>query len=153
MTPGAAATDGPFRPRRGRVMPLVMAAAALLVCTGSALLLGRTREWGPVDQLALVGLGAAIAAFLLRYARICAVPDADGLTVRNLVLTRRVAWAEVVEVRFPQGAPWVSLDLVDDDELAVMAIQRADGAAGRAEAHRLAALVDRWRASGPHARQ
>jgi hypothetical protein len=130
-----------------------MATATLVVCAASALLLGRARQWGPADQLALVALGAAIAAFLLRYATIRAVPDARGLTVRNLVVTRRVAWADVVEVRFPDGAPWVSLELTDDDELAVMAIQRADGAAGRAEAHRLAALVAARRGSGPHAGQ
>lgn len=131
-------------------MPLVMATVALVVCVGSALLLGQAREWGPADQLALVALGAAIAAFLLRYATIRAVPDADGLTVRNLLLTRRVAWEDVRDVRFDDGAPWVSLDLADDDELAVMAIQRADGAGGRAEADRLAALVVR-RAGSPRA--
>lgn len=120
-----------------------MATVALVVCVGSALLLGQAREWGPADQLALVALGAAIAAFLLRYATIRAVPDAEGLTVRNLLLTRRVAWEDVLDVRFDDGAPWVSLDLADDDELAVMAIQRADGAGGRAEADRLAALVAR----------
>jgi hypothetical protein len=134
-------------------MPLVMATASVVVCVVSALLLGQTREWGPGDQLGLVALGVAIAGFLLRYATIRAVPDGEGLTVRNLVVTRRVAWADVVEVRFPDGAPWVSLDLTDDDELAVMAIQRADGAVGRAEARRLAGLVDRSRGSGPHAGQ
>ena len=60
---------------------------------------------------------------------------------------RDVGWDEVVEVRFPDGAPWVTLELDDTDELAVMAIQRADGQAGRDEAHRLARLVDRhWSA-------
>ncbi|WP_377642885.1 PH domain-containing protein [Oryzobacter terrae] len=142
------APDAPFRPRRGRVMPLVMAVVALTVCVVSAVLLGRGREWGPADQVALVGFGAAIAAFLLRYATIRAVPDADGLTVRNLVVTRRVSWAEVADVRFDDGAPWVTLDLVDDDELAVMAIQRADGESGRAEARRLGSLVARQRAGG-----
>jgi hypothetical protein len=93
-----------------------------------------------------VGFGAALAAFLLRYASIRAVPDDDGLTVRNLLLTRRIGWAEVVEVRFPEGAPWVTVELDDTDEVAVMAIQRADGEAARAEARRLAGLVARHRA-------
>jgi len=144
----AGAPDPPFRPRRGRVMPLVMAAVALTVCVVSALLLGQSRDWGPVDQVALVGFGAAIAGFLGRYATIRAVPDADGLTVRNLVVTRRVAWAEVADVRFDPGAPWVTIDLTDDDELAVMAIQRADGETARTEARRLGSLVARHRAGG-----
>ena len=58
------------------------------------------------------------------------MPDGAGLTVRNLMLTRTVTWDEVIEVRFPDGAPWVTLELDDGDELAVMAIQRADGQLG-----------------------
>jgi hypothetical protein len=57
-----------------------------------------------------------------------------------------VTWDEIVEVRFPDGAPWVSLELSDTDELAVMAIQRADGDDAKAQARRLAALVAQHRA-------
>ncbi len=138
----AAVPDAPFRPRRGRVLPLVMAAVAVVVCAVVALGMG-SAGWRVGDQLALVGLGLGLAAFLGRYASIRAVPDDVGLTVRNLMLTRRVAWDEVLEVRFPEGAPWVTLELDDTDEVAVMAIQRADGALARAEARRLAGIVAR----------
>jgi hypothetical protein len=141
VAPGA--PEAPFRPRRGRVLPLVMAAVAVVVCTVVALGMGAAGEWAVGDQLALVGLGLGIAAFLGRYASIRAVPDAAGLTVRNLMLTRRVTWDEVLEVRFPDGAPWVTLELDDTDELAVMAIQRADGQLARDEALRLARIVER----------
>ncbi len=145
VAPGA--PEAPFRPRRGRVLPLVMAAVAVVVCTVVALGMGAAGEWAVGDQLALVGLGLGIAAFLGRYASIRAVPDATGLTVRNLMLTRRVTWDEVLEVRFPDGAPWVTLELDDTDELAVMAIQRADGQLARDEALRLARIVERhWNA-------
>ncbi len=138
--------DAPFRPRRGRVLPLVMASVAVVVCTVVAIGMG-AGGWRVGDQLALIGLGLALAAFLGRYASIRAVPDATGLTVRNLMLTRTVTWDEVIEVRFPDGAPWVTLELDDSDELAVMAIQRADGQLGRDEALRLARIVDRhWNA-------
>ncbi len=138
--------DAPFRPRRGRVLPLVMASVAVVVCTVVAIGMG-AGGWRVGDQLALIGLGLALAAFLGRYASIRAVPDATGLTVRNLMLTRTVTWDEVIEVRFPDGAPWVTLELDDSDELAVMAIQRADGQFGRDEAMRLARIVDRhWNA-------
>jgi len=143
--PGALAPDAPFRPRRGRAMPLVMAVVALVVCAGVAVGMGASGQWGPGDQVSLVALGVALAAFLWRYASIRAVPDADGLTVRNLIVTRRVAWDEVVEVHFAEGAPWVTLELADDDELAVMAVQRADGPFARDEALRLARLVDHHR--------
>jgi Bacterial PH domain len=138
--------DAPFRPRRGRVLPLVLAGVAVVVCTVVAIGMG-AGGWRVGDQLALVGLGLALAAFLGRYASIKAVPDDAGITVRNLLLTRTVTWDEIIEVRFPDGAPWVTLELDDADELAVMAIQRADGRLGRDEAVRLARLVDRhWQA-------
>ncbi len=143
--PPAVARFAPFRPRRGRAVPLVMAAVALVVCAAVAVGMGRAGGWRLADQLALVGLGAAIAAFLLRYASIRAVPDDDGLTVRNLLVTRRVGWGEIVEVRFPDGAPWASVELDDTEELAVMAIQRVDGEVARSEAHRLAGLVSQHR--------
>ena len=138
----AAVPEAPFRPRRGRVLPLVMGAVAVLVCAVVAVGMG-SAGWRVGDQLALVALGVGLAAFLGRYASIRAVPDDVGLTVRNLMLTRRVGWDEVLEVRFPEGAPWVTLELDDTDEVAVMAIQRADGDLARAEARRLAAIVAR----------
>ena len=142
---GAPPLDAVFRPRRGRVLPLVMAGVALAVCATVAVAMGSIGVWRPGDQLALVGLGAALAAFLWRYASIRAVAGDSGLTVRNLVITRTVAWSEIVEVRFPEGAPWVTLELDDTDELAVMAIQRADGEEARAQARRLAEVVGRHR--------
>ena len=141
--------EAPFRPRRGRVLPLVMAGVAVVVCTVVAIGMGAGGVWQVGDQLALVGLGLALAAFLGRYASIKAVPDDAGLTVRNLMLTRTVTWDEIIEVRFPDGAPWVTVELDDGDELAVMAIQRADGQVARDEALRLARMVDRrWEARG-----
>ncbi len=146
-SPAPAGPDAPFRPRRGRILPLVMASVAVVVCTVVAIGMGATGQWRLGDQLALVGLGLALAAFLGRYASIKAVPDAVGLRVRNLMLTRTVTWDEILEVRFPDGAPWVTIELDDSDEVAVMAIQRADGQLGRDEAMRLARLVDRhWNA-------
>jgi Bacterial PH domain len=141
--PTPADAQAPFRPRRGRILPLILGSVAVVVCTIVAIGMGAAGEWQVGDQLALVGLGLGLAAFLGRYASIKAVPDGSGLMVRNLMLTRTVAWDEVIEVRFPDGAPWVTLELDDGDELAVMAIQRADGQLGRDEAMRLARIVDR----------
>jgi PH (Pleckstrin Homology) domain-containing protein len=79
---------------------------------------------------------------LWRFARLAAIPADDALVVRNLSGDRRLEWAEIVTVRFGGGEPWVTLDLADGETLAVMAIQRADGADAVAEARRLATLVD-----------
>jgi hypothetical protein len=61
--------------------------------------------------------------------------------VVNLLRTHDLEWAQVLRVGFSGGAPWVVLELTDTEEVAVMAIQRADGDHGRVEAARLAALV------------
>jgi hypothetical protein len=113
--------------------------------------MGALGSWTGPDQMMMLGLGVAIAAFLWRYASIRAVPGEEGLRVRNLLLTRTVAWDEILAVRFPEGDPWVTLELDDTDVLAVMAIQRVDGERGREEAVRLATLWTRRRSSPPPA--
>lgn len=141
-----------FRPRRGAVVARV-AALSLLAAFGALAVLipsGGPSGWDTVDRVLLVALGAAIAAFLWRYARLRAVPTPAGLRVVNLLRSRDLEWAEILRVGFSGGAPWVVLELTDTDEVPVMAIQRADGAFARAEAARLSALVEHHaRASGP----
>lgn len=148
MTPPAADVDAPFRPRRGRVVPLVVASTFVVVSTAVAVGMGLSGQWTAVDQAALVAFGLLVGGFIWRYAAIRAVPGPDGLLVRNLVLTTTVGWDEIVEVRFPDGDPWVTLELEDGEDLAVMAIQRVDGPRGRDEAARLARLVEAHRAPG-----
>lgn len=135
----------PFRPRLARLVTL---AIALLVLVLTGVLVAVMPGLGWLDRAGFVVVGLAIAWFCWRQASVVARPDDDGLTVRNLLLSRRLAWAEVVSVRFGQGRPWVQLDLADGDTLAVMAIQRADGEAAAREARRLATLVARHTARG-----
>ncbi len=130
----------PFRPRLARVVSLAVGALAVVL---TAVLLLALPEIGALDKAGFAGVALAIAWFCWRQADVQAVPDEEGLTVRNLVQRRRLAWAQIVSVRFGQGRPWVQLDLVDGDTLAVMGIQRADGRFAVHEARRLAALVAR----------
>jgi Bacterial PH domain len=133
-----------FRPRQGRRVAATMAVLSVLIFTGGALslpagpLLGGS---GVLDRLLLVCCGVALAASMWRFASIRAVPSTRGLVIRNLITTRTLEWAQIIRVQFGGGAPWVSLDLDDTDTVAVMAIQRADGAFGKGEAARLSALV------------
>ncbi len=136
--------DAPFRPRRGRAVAIAMGIIVLVVFIGVAVLIpgpAAGGSWAPLDRLLLVGVGLAIAALMWRYARIRAVPSAEGIQVCNLIVTRRLAWADIGSVRFPDGDPWVTLDLIDEDTVAVMAIQRADGELAQQEAQRLATLM------------
>ena len=122
-----------------------MSVLSVLVFTAGALSLPRVDPlvggWGALDRLMLISGGVAVAAFLWRFASIRAVPSKQGLVIRNLVTTRTLEWAQIIRVQFGGGAPWVSVDLDDTDIVAVMAIQKADGAFGQAEAARLSALV------------
>lgn len=139
---GASAAYAPFLARRGRRMALAMAVASVVVFALPLFVLpGPGQGWTVLSGGPFVAFGLLVAALLWRYATLSALPSPEGLVVRNLVLTRRLEWAEVVAVRFAGGDPWVTLDLSDGDTLAVMAIQKADGQRARAEAGRLAALV------------
>lgn len=132
-----------FRPRAARVVAWVLGGVTLAAMVAIAALLPQVApgRQSVLDRAGIVAFGLLVAWFLARQAGVRAVPDDDGVTVRNLVFTRRVTWAQIVSVRFGQGRPWVQLDLDDGDTLAVMGIQRADGAHAEAEARRLATLV------------
>ena len=108
-----------------------------------ALAIGLPERFQLIDRLTCTGIGVAVAAFMSRYATLHARPDAEGLWVRNLGAGQFVTWPELTAVRFSQGMPWVRLDLADGTDLAVMAIQRADGPRSVDEAQRLADLVGR----------
>ena len=127
-----------FRPRAARVVTFVLA-AVVLVLTG--LLMVMMPSLSPLDQVGFALVALLIVWFCWRQASVQVRVDADGVTVRNLIYTRRLEWAEIVSVRFGSGRPWVQLDLADGDTLAVMGIQRADGAYADAEARRLSTLV------------
>ena len=134
-----------FRPRRGRAVAMTMAALSVVIFTGFALLAPSPEEGGRFavgDRIMMVLLGLVIAAFLWRYTAIKAVPDERGIAVRNLLLSRRVEWDEVEAVRFHGGAAWPVLALHDGYEVAVMAVQKADGGSASGEATRLASLVE-----------
>jgi hypothetical protein len=142
-----------FRPRQGRRVALTMSALSIATFTGLALAMPwvdpQLGGWSVPDRLLLILCGVALAGGLWRFASIRAVPSTGGLMVRNLVTTRNLEWAQIVRVQFGGGAPWVSVDLDDTDTVAVMAIQRADGAFGEAEAARLSALVQVHSGSDP----
>lgn len=133
------ALHAPFRPRRG---PLVARVVGVLLLTGFVLLaVFVPGQFVWFDRAAFVVVGLAAALFMHRQATVRAVPSAEGLRVRNLAGERRVAWADIEDVRFGGGRPWVQLDLRDGDTVAVMGVQRADGPSADAEAERLATLV------------
>jgi hypothetical protein len=145
-SPARRAPYDTFRPVVGAWVARGTAVATVVVFGLIALLapmpLDQTPELHLLNRVAIALLGVVGAAFLWRYALIRAVPSPTGLRVRNLFATRELEWAEILRVGFSGGAPWAVLELTDTEELAVMAIQRADGRRADQEASRLAALIE-----------
>lgn len=133
-----------FRPRKSRFVSIGVAIALVVVFVIVAVRIphGGVTGWNTADSAAMVAFAVAIAAFLMRYAFVHATPTPEGLHVTNLIVSRDLDWAEIVNVQFGNGAPWLTLELSDTETLAVMAVQRSDGAFAEAEASRLAALVE-----------
>nr|WP_281497437.1 PH domain-containing protein [Ornithinimicrobium sp. F0845] len=118
-----------------------MSALAVVAALGATAVL-QPGGWALADRALVWLLALLLGAALWRFGMVRAVPGASGLKVVNLIHSRELEWAQILRVSFGGGSPWVVLELSDTEELAVMGIQRADGAFGRAEAARLAALVE-----------
>ncbi|WP_462417662.1 PH domain-containing protein [Kytococcus sp. Marseille-QA3725] len=140
----------PFVPRRGRWVAMASAVVLAVLFTVIAVAM---QDRGPGDRATTALVGIAMAVFLWRYALIRAVPDRKGMTVRNLFTTQRVEWQQVRGVAFSPGDPWARLQRTGGQEdLAVMAIQAADGRASHEEASRLAGIVQALGRSRPTGR-
>lgn len=118
------------RPQRLRRVCWASAAAIVLVFTGLALILRRSADHGVVfhtgDQVAMAGLGWLMAAGVLAFTRPRVEADERHIRIRNVVGSYDLPWEVVRSVRFDLNSPWVTLDLADDDQVAVMAVQAAD---------------------------
>lgn len=150
-TPSRPSPYATFRPRWGRLVAGILAITLVGACVMVAFAVtGAMASAG--NRTSLIAFGLLGAFLLWRLGSVYAAVDPDGITVRNFGGPRRLAWAEVVTVRFGPNEPWVRLDLSDGDTISVLAIQRADGARSAHEASRLASLVTaHGEATDPHA--
>ena len=129
-----------FRPRMLRTVGLILAplVTAAFIAASIAFTIIEWKGWRPaVDSVWMIGLGVALSL-------------ADGLFVRNIVLTRRYEWSQIVGVSYsePLGDSWANLSLSDGTTAAVMAIQAADGPRAAEAANRLRILVDEHTPTG-----
>jgi Bacterial PH domain len=119
------------RPVRLRRVAVGIAVVVVVLFVVVAVLLGHTSSegviFGPGDQVAMVLLGVLVAAGVLLLARPTVVADLDGVRVQNIFSTKDVPWEVVRAVSFPDGSPWAVLDLADDDQISVLAVQASDG--------------------------
>lgn len=127
-------SEQPFvvRPRR-LLLSCRLAAALVLVTFGVlALLLPRGEAGGAdvalADQIAFFGIGMLLAWATLQFTRVRVTADVHGVAIRNYVGEKVLPWAIVAAVRLDSGSPWATLDLHDDDTVALLAVQANDGA-------------------------
>ncbi|MFB7994837.1 PH domain-containing protein [Streptomyces sp. NPDC056002] len=111
-----------FRPTRTRAVLLGLGGAMFVTLTVIALMLGGLN---PGDRLSFIFTGALLVGALVLLARPKVVADDEGVTVVNIARSRRLAWAEIVQVTLRPGDPWVFLNLSDGTSLAAMGIQPA----------------------------
>lgn len=97
----------------------------------------------PFQRGTVVAFGLLAAAVIHALARSRVDAGVDGLVVVNGYRRHTYAWEQVVAVRMPPGAPWVTLDLNDGTTASAMGIQGSDGARARRAVRELRALVDR----------
>ncbi|RST16938.1 PH domain-containing protein [Streptomyces sp. WAC05374] len=113
-----------FRPTRTRVVLLSVGAVMFAVITAVALML---EKLGPGERASFVFVAALFFAVLALLSRPKVVADDEGVTVVNLTRTRRLAWAEILQVNLREGDPWVFLDLSDGTSMPALGIQPGIG--------------------------
>lgn len=134
-----------WRPLGTRFAAWFLYGALLLISGASWVLLGedirsRIHPASGVIVLILYAMGGAVVFALAR----CRVDATEqGLVVINGYRRRELAWAQVLGITMPVGAPWAVLDLADGTSVSVIAIQASDGPRARDAVHDIRALIDR----------
>jgi hypothetical protein len=121
-----------YRPRRIRWVAGASAIAVVVLFTAISFSLkgssgfdnSGTFERG--DQTAMIGLGILIALGIMALCRPRVSADSTGIKIRNVVGGYDLPWAVVRAVRFDRNSPWATLDLYDDEQVSVLALQAAD---------------------------
>lgn len=123
-------TDYEARPRRIRFVAIAGAIFFVAVFTVIALLLKKSSTgvfFKTSDQLAMIGIGIALAAATLVIMRPSVKADDNGIDVRNLLGWQHYDWELVRSISFPDKAWWARVELPDYEYVPVMAIQAFDG--------------------------
>ena len=132
-----------WRPLGPRIVGVILGVGVLVLYAASWYTFpAETREKFTLFQICtiffLTGLGATC---LYALGRSRAVARRDGLLVVNGFRSRTLVWQQILAVRMPPGAPWVTLDLSDGTTLSVMAIQSSDGGRSQVAVRQLRALA------------
>ncbi|WP_229072418.1 PH domain-containing protein [Actinoplanes sp. DH11] len=122
-----------YRPKKIRVVAIPVAVSVALLftvlsfgLTGSAGFQNQNATFQRGDQLAMIGLGILIGLGVLAFCRPRVVADERGIRVRNVIGGYDLPWEVVRAVRFDRNSAWAQLELHDDEQVAVHALQAVD---------------------------
>jgi len=140
---GPSPADFEVRPQRVRRVAAAAAVVIVVVFTAVATLLTGDSTgvyFRPADQVAMILFGLMLAGAVLLLTRPRVRVGVHGVAVRNVLGEQSFPWPLVREVSFPKDASWARLELPDDEYVAIMAIQAADGDRAVQAINRLRAL-------------
>ena len=122
-----------YRPFGARIVAVAagVALSAVMAALWVALPADVRSSFTWLQTATLLLFWAAVIAVLFGIARTRVVSDGFGISVLNGYRRHRLAWAQVVSISLPRGAPWALIDETDGSVLAVMALQGADGERAR----------------------
>ena len=115
-----------YRPKRIRWVAGCLAAAVVVLFTAISFGLRgsagfeNSGQFRRGDQAAMIGLG------ILAFTRPRVFADEDGIKIRNVVGGYELPWSVVRAVRFDRHSAWATLELSDDEQVSLHALQAAD---------------------------
>ncbi|GLY07528.1 MULTISPECIES: PH domain-containing protein [Actinoplanes] len=122
-----------YRPKKIRWVAGPMAAAVVILftvlsfgLTGNAGFENSQATFQRGDQLAMIGVGILIGLGVLAFCRPRVAADAEGVHVRNVIGGYDLPWNVVAAVRFDRNSAWAHLELLNDDQVPVHALQAVD---------------------------
>lgn len=132
-----------YRPLGPRIMGITMGVCLLAISLAAWVSFGaETRAKFTIFQKGtLVAVGLLIASCLYALLRSRVIIERTGLVVVNGYKRHEYAWAQIVAVRMPRGAPWATVDLSDGTTMSLLAIQASDGDRARDATRQLKRLV------------
>ncbi|WP_395658697.1 PH domain-containing protein [Nocardioides sp.] len=133
-----------WRPFGVRLAGAVLGGGLLVVCAMTWFTFDQeTRDKFTVFQrLTLLAIGVGVFMLFHALVRSRVLATDEHLVVVNGYRRHDYDYAQVVAVRFPPGAPWVTLDLADGTTVAAMGIQGSDGSRARQAVRELRTVVE-----------
>jgi hypothetical protein len=134
-----------WRPFGVRLAGTVVGLGLLAVCVATWIGFDEETQarFTVLQRLTLIGFGLLAFALWFALVRSRVVAEPEQLVVVNGYRRRQFAWAQVVGVHLPPGAPWVTLDLADGSTVSAMGIQGSDGSRAKQSVRELRATVER----------